>query len=334
VNVPFGAGGNVIEGATGEIGSTPIYSFGGRYLVSPQVALDLFLTNGFGGTQATEITAFTPDGDEPVLGARLVYIPGWGTEQPTSYFGPRRALTARDRALVSDGFLLSSAHLLEPGQFAFSARYGNADQYGAALRVSPSRDLEIMGTIERVDQTSPRPSGRTFPTDPGLPPADGVFWAANAKLRLLDAAAGSPVTLTGRAHFARDTVTRKGTVMLSLPVAYQISPRLALTAEPKFGAFGIEEEIFALGLGGNFELFEGVQLIGEATPTSDEELVWALGARYGLEGLIGRPAHIDVSASNAIGRQGYASLIGQEDVSISVGLGFTLEGRGLFESLF
>ena len=71
----------------------------------------------------------------------------------------------------------------------------------------------------------------------------------------------------------------------------------------------------------NYQLFDGLELIGEVTPTDGANgTVWAAGARYTSRN--GR-INIDLSATNSIGRHGYGTLIAQDSTRYALGVSVT-----------
>ena len=105
----------------------------------------------------------------------------------------------------------------------------------------------------------------------------------------------------------------------------KLNENLAVTVNPKIAAFG-NTEIYGLGLGANFEVFDGLELIGEVTPTDGGNgTVWAAGVRYNL-GNSG--FSVDASASNAIGRNGLGTLIAQDDIKFALGVTKTFDLSG------
>ena len=168
----------------------------------------------------------------------------------------------------------------------------------------------------------------------GTPGGKVDRWIVHGKIRLLDQNNGSPFSLSANVEAGREFNTRYGVGYASLPTSYKFSPRFAVTAEPK-AAFFAGERLYGLGLGANFELFRGLDLIGEVTPMAgDDAMTWAAGARFHLDSLGWVPASIDISASNTIGTRAAATMVAQDDVRYSIGLTVPLDGKSLLNSLF
>ncbi|WP_172294331.1 hypothetical protein [Pseudoruegeria sp. HB172150] len=310
VDMPFGSGGNTITD-TAAIDNVPVWTAGTRWAVTPKAALDLYLTNGVGITPATSILTHWPDGDEPLFGVRLTYTPG--AEYRPTYRGPIAPLTERQANLQKNGFTLLSADVIEPGSFLAGAWGGTDENYGGVLRFSPDRDGEIVAVIEQYadDGTA----------DPALVPSDGARYMLGLKLRFLDQNNGDPLSLSMTGLFGRQIdgdTPGVGAAYVDASASYKFNDTLTVTASPKLGAFG-DVEIYGLGLGVNYELFDGLELIAEATPVGGdgEDTTWAAGMRYTVPG---SSLSVDLNASNAIGRYGIGTLIAQDSTRYSLGI--------------
>ena len=131
----------------------------------------------------------------------------------------------------------------------------------------------------------------------------------------------SPLSLSARLLFGRQLdpgVPGVGVFYLEGLAGYQASDRLAVNGGVKLAAFG-NTEIAGLGIGANFELFEGMQLIAEAHAVGldADTATWAAGVRYDPAGL---PISVDLGASNAIGRHGIGTLVAQDETRYSLGV--------------
>lgn len=318
VDVPVGDGGNTISNTATYI-KKPVYTLGGRFNVTPKAALDLYVTNGVGMTPATSILTHWPDGDTVLAGIQLVYTPG--ASIPNSYRGPAAPVTRRQLALQQDGFTLASADTLEPGLFSVGGWYGSNDNYGLALAFSPDRDGEVNVIVEDYAFDGSVAGALTPTTEPR--------YMIGPKLRFMDQNNGDPFSLSARALFGRQIdsgVPLLGVFFAEGVASYKVNDRLALTANPKIGAFG-NTEILGLGLGVNYELAEGLEMIAEATAVGADATTatFAAGLRYNVPGA---GLSIDASASNAIGRYGIGTMIAQDSTkyAISVTKRFDLKG--------
>ncbi len=317
VNMPV-SGGNAVTSA-GAIDDTPVWTVGGRFNVTPKTALDIYATNGLGATPATSIMTLWPGGDQVLVGARLTVTPGRGPGYRPSYRGLRE-LGARERSLQQDGFTLTSPDTHEPGSLAATAWYGSDDNYGGGLILALEQDLQFEGYLENNADDGSVPAG--------LLPTTDLRYMLGGKLRFLDQNNGDPFTLSARVLGGRNATSGAvgpGALFVELPAGVKVNDRVALAATPKLAAFG-NTEIYGLGLGVNVEMTDGLELIGEVTPTDGGNgTVWAAGLRYGIPGT---GLSLDAHATNAVGRQGLGTLVAQDSVKYAIGITKTFDLRG------
>ncbi|MCG6902569.1 MAG: hypothetical protein LJE68_07795 [Rhodobacter sp.] len=310
INAPVFGGTNTVSN-TATLVSQPVWSVGGRYNVTPKAAIHAFLTNGVGTTPATSILTHWPDGDMVLAGLQIVYTPG--ARYSETYRGPVAPVTARQVSLQNPGFTIGSADVMEPGVFQVSGWYGTQENAGGSVSLSPGRDGQVDLIFEDyADDGSVAAK---------LVPTTKVRYMFGPKLRVLDQNNGDPFSLSGRLLYGRQIepgIAGVGVFYLEGMASYKVNDRLALTASPKIAAFG-NTEVLGLGLGVNYELFNGLELIAEATAVGADatDPVWAAGLRYNLAGT---GLSIDAHASNAIGRQGVGSMIAQDSTKFSISL--------------
>lgn len=329
INAPFGDGGNTIDRATGGVKNVPVWTVGTRFMASPAAALDIFATNGFGTTPATDIVTFYPEGDEVIVGVKLSYTPGLGQKYRKNFRGIRpEPLTARERHLQFNGITMNTADTLEAGTALVTGAYSSDGHYNAGVRVSPDHDLEFGYYVENLENDGSRGPTRV------LGRLDEIRWGIRGKIRILDQNNGSPFSMALNAEAGREFTSRFGAAYVSLPMSYKVSPRVTLMAEPKAAAWS-GEKLLGMSFGANAELFDNFEVMAEATALSDGDTpTWAVGARYHLEG-IGLPAgSLDLSVTNAAGNNGVATMLAQDEMRVTLGLNIALDGRGIIGSLF
>lgn len=316
VNIPVGPGGNSIS-ATRAIFNTPVWTVGGRYNVTPKVALDLYATNGLGASPGTAVLSFPPEGDTVLAGVRLTYTPGNGPGYRPSYRARRDAPeTARMRTLQRDGFTLDSAETLTPGSLYGHAQYGVDGGYHLAGIFSPDQDFQIEGMLDKFSNDGSVGAGQ-------VANIDELRYMAGVKLRWMDQNAGDPVSLSTRALFGRDLASAGavGTLYLSAPISYDFNDRTAVTVNPRVAVFG-NTETYGLGVGINHEILPGLQAIAEATVVGDGATpVWAVGGRYKIPD---SGFGIDLHATNAVGGSALGTLVAQDDVRVVLGVSLRL----------
>ncbi len=129
---------------------------------------------------------------------------------------------------------------------------------------------------------------------------------------------GDPFSLAGRVSAGRSIPgPGPGALYADLTGTFVFGSGTAVS--PKLGAVGAEDEsvFYGLGLGVNHAIFDRVQLIGEVTPMLEATgTVWAAGARYAAQD---SRFSIDLSATNAIGRNGAGTMLAQEEVKFMLG---------------
>ncbi|MEM6695249.1 MAG: hypothetical protein AAF626_11355 [Pseudomonadota bacterium] len=309
LEVPFGSGGNTIA-TSGAYENTLVWTAGGRYNVTPKVAVDLFLTNGLGLSPATSVLTHMPDGDTVLAGAKLTYTPG--ASFPDTYRGRPNPLTLRQMRLGQDGLTLGVANTVSPGDIRIGAWYGTDSHLGAQVVWAIDRDFQIEATFEDYANGT---------LDPALRPTDELRYMVGPKLRFLDQAQGDPVSLAARLLFGRQFDSDPpfiGVFYAEGLASYEFSPKLAVNGAVKLAAFG-NTEVLGVGIGANYEVIDGLSLIGEAhlVGADASDATWAFGARYSPPG---STASVDLTATNAIGRQGIGTILAQDEVVVTLGI--------------
>lgn len=315
INVPIGPGNNAVSSNL-VLEKQPVWSGGGRLLVSPAVALDLYATNAFGQSPATRVLSFIPGGGRFAVGLNASYNPDFFGNYASSFHPRNTPLTTRDYQLMVDGITLTSANTLEKGMILASLGIGAGSDFRLAYGLSDDAQLSLIGQSL---------------SDNGVVPNYGpsLKLGAEGKFRFFDQSKGDLISLALQAAFGQSTTENRidgvSGAAASLSLGYQLNPRLAFTFNPKFGAFG-GARLFGTGFGVNADLYKGIQFIGEVTPRLtgvDKKPVWSVGLRYQNDptGL-----GIDVYGSNAIGRNLVGGLIA-EDRNTNVGFNVHWLGR-------
>ena len=317
VDVPV-SGGNTIS-STGQFVSVPLWVAGGRYNLTPRLALDGFVTNGVGMTPATSMWTHWPGGNDPLVGIQATWTPRPG--DTSSYRGPIAPVSARQASLQNSGLTMIGADTYEPGSVTVGGYWGTGDAYGATLSFAPDRDLQLDFVLENYSNDGSVPGN--------LRPTDKPRYMFGPKIRLLDQNNGDAFSLSGRLLFGRQiekNAAGLGVFHLEAAAGYQVNEKLSVTVSPKIAAFG-GTEVAGLGVGANFELFEGFDLIAEATAVGLDatDPTWAAGVRYGI-GDSGFA--VDASASNAIGRNGIGTLVAQDEIKFSLNVTKTFNLSG------
>ncbi len=313
VHVPL-TGGNSIRESNASVFKSVIWSGGLRYLVNPAASLDIYATNAFGSTPATQVLSFIPGGDQVAIAAVLNFTPDLGQNYAEDYRNnPRVKLTARDRQLLLDGLTLPTADTLLPR--TLRVRGGAGAGIGGSIATGLTQDVQLEFIADKFDD----PSNYNFDISPAK-------LGAAVKVRFLDQVQGDPFSLSVRGTFEQSIKVRNGVSEGGIIFQYRPIPRLALIFEPKGGVFG-DDKRFGTGLGFNLEVWKGVQVIGEYTPIlagQNKTGVWGVGLRY-LNDKTG--LGVDVYGSNAAGLNSFGTLVGRPDPSIGFNIHWLFGGR-------
>jgi uncharacterized protein YjbI with pentapeptide repeats len=303
IHVPLGPGGNSLRAGDASIFKSVVWSGGLRFLVNPAVGLDIYATNAFGTTPATQILTFMPGGDQVAIAAVLNFTPEIAQNYAPDFRNKARVtLTPRDQQLLLDGFTIPTADTLLPR--TIRVRAGTGAGTGGNIATGLTNDVQIEFLAESYDG----------PIRNGIDP-EPVKLGGAAKIRFLDQVQGDPFSLSARVTFAQTLTQPNGFSEGGIIFQYRPIPQLALIFEPKAGIFGSDER-FGTGLGFNLQLWKGLQLIGEYTPVLVGEGkigVWSAGLRY-LDPKLG--LGFDVYGSNAAGLNSIGTLIGRPDPSV------------------
>lgn len=306
--------------SNGEWVTQPVWSAGGRYNVTPRIAFEGYVTNGFGISPGTSTWAFWPDGDHLMVGGRLIYTPG--DKHDESYRTLSLPATQAQLNAQQDGFTLASAATLDPGLMRTDLWYGSDNNAGASINFSPDRDIELQFIFEQFSDNTT--------ADASLVPTTNVRYMLGPKLRLMDQNNGNPFSLAGRMLYGRQISSssqKVGVFFTDLTANYKTRNGFSFTASPKVAAWG-SKELVGLGLGVGYTFGNGLELMAEATPIArdGDETTWAAGARYHF----GRSGFsVDAQVTNAIGRHGIGSMIAQDDPRVAVTLSKTFDMSGL-----
>ena len=205
-----------------------------------------------------------------------------------------------------DGLTLSSSSTLAPDDIRLTTGMTSGGNTKLNLMYGLANDLQLEIPIEQFGNYDRLPDSETF--------GNAIKFGAGAKLRFLNQAQGDPFSLSVKVKGVRDSKRpRVGTLFAEVPIVYQNNDKTALFLNPKI-AFYRKEERLGLGLGINQVLSDKLQLIGELTPVSGQELIWSTGLRYFEPGA---DLGIDIYASNTSGQNSIGGLVA--DTSTNIG---------------
>lgn len=328
ITVPLGPGHNAINPANGQLYITPVWSGGFRFLVNPAVGVDLYATNAFGTTPTLRTLVFPPDGASVSFGAGLTYTPEFGQNfLPSFRDRPRVPLTERDRQLLLNGFTIVTADTLLPEMIRIHGNFGGVGN-GGSVAIGLAYDTQLEIYLENPeDGVSLRP-GVNYNRD--------LNFGVGAKVRFLDQSQGDPLSVgvygayNPIAFSSQETLNQgfplTAHAVLQIPMNYRPIPSLALFFNPKAALMSGREVPVGLGFGANFEIFEGLQLIAEATPiVTGQRSVFSGGLRYTIPKT---NFSIDVYGSNAAAQSmPVGGLIAQDGKSVGISINWLFGGR-------
>ncbi len=167
-------GNNSISRESGKPDTAIVYNAGLRYLVNPRLALDVYASNTFGSLAPLSLTG---DRDLMAFGTNLKFMPDLFTANRK--YSDRFNSSERVRSpLTTDGLAFFDGGTINSGQLVFNLQ-GGSQGILTALRYGFLTDFEAGIYLDYV-------SGDTDESEQGL----------SAKIRLLNQAEGSPITLS------------------------------------------------------------------------------------------------------------------------------------------
>jgi hypothetical protein len=174
VFVPF-TGNNSVSRDSGKPDEAIAYNSGIRYLINPRLALDVYASNTFGSYGPLNLTA---DRDLMAFGTNLRFMPDLvgGNQKYSDRFNQKYRDTVTP--LTTDGLAFFDGGVVSPQDFILNFQVGSQGIL-TALRYGFVKDLEAAIYLDYV-------FGNVDESEQGY----------SAKIRLLNQAEGSPITLS------------------------------------------------------------------------------------------------------------------------------------------
>lgn len=343
------AGNNSISRESGKPDTAVGFNAGLRYLVNPQLAVDVFASNTQGNKGPLALTA---DRDLVSFGAGVVFMP--------NFFGAnRRGREVRESPLTTDGLGFLDGGTLNSGQFQLNLQAG-IPGISTAIRYGFVEDFE--GGIY-LDYTF----GSVDESEQGL----------SAKIRFLNQAQGAPLTASLAVTISqtnqkfinfyennRDEFNERGLennvpfllnqddlnngqlniFTVSVPLNYQFDNGAAVWLTPTLGYVQrMGTEIAGFNAGGAFPIARDFSLIGEVganfvSPgnafigdSRENAIPWTFALRWDPSALFGierdegryRP-YVDVFLTNRVGSSPWHQLRVRDQDRLAIGVGVSI----------
>ena len=281
-----------------------IYTLGGQFSLTPQTAINFYVTNLFGPFGSAENMGFYPDKDQPVFGVTLKYTPsGKGVgRQAIRYYDPVFNTEAKKSAK------LSGDTFLKADQMSVTTFAGSNGANGLSLAFSPDPDVLVDFSLENYNLGSTSKFRSSTVED--LRYSIGVRWQS------LSEEYGHPFTLAFGVSAGRDLKNPSIGVLFTDVALSKRLGELDLKMSALYGIFANEKPM-GVGLGVSHEILPSFNIGGEIIFTSKREEVWQLNAEYTFEN---SPLSLGVFATNAIGRTGVGQLYSTSEPAIGAAL--------------
>ncbi|MEB3311178.1 MAG: hypothetical protein VKJ02_13190 [Snowella sp.] len=264
--VPFGSGNNAVSPSR-EFFQKVLWSAGGTYAFNKAIAIELHVTNSFGGTPTTGILTLPTASNEILLGGSFIIVPSAKEKREDII------LSDRNQKLLFDWFTLTTPYILPMDDFGFRVAGDSEGSIGGRFFYSFLQDYQFEVAIASIGG---------FDTSTVIETRLGTDtqWRAGGKLVLLNQLDGDPFSITGRLTFGREWGNKQGYMMVEFPMMYEINPQWAVLFSPKAAISGGNTPV-GIGLGANYQLNSFTQLIAEVTPlVTGERTVWSAGVRF------------------------------------------------------
>jgi hypothetical protein len=348
-------GGNTVDRDSGKAEKTIAFNAGLRYLVNPQVGIDVFATNTLGRLGALALTA---DNELLGVGAGVVFM-------PDAIAANRRQSEGRDTPEVNtpntvDGLGFFDGGTLNSGQALINLQGGSQGFLGA-FRYGLVKDFEASIYLDSIaDEIDESEQGF------GL------------KARILNQAEGAPVTasiagtigLTNQSfsNFRRndrneldrlgleeetpfyypgadtDLENKLYIITISTPIQYQIDPATAVWFTPILGYVQREGiEIAGFNVGGSMTIAQNLSVLGEIGynfagvgnafigDKLADAIPWNLGLRWDLANLFGIDSQnspnspkLELYITNRVGSSTWHQLRVRDQDKTAVGVGLSV----------
>jgi hypothetical protein len=284
--------------------NSSIYTLGGQFSLTPQSAVNFYVTNLFGPFGSAENISFYPNKSQPVFGVSLKYTPsGKGINgQAIRYYEPAFNPKAINNTQIS------ANTFLESDQMSITTFAGSNGANGMALAFSPDPDVLVDFSLENYNLGSTSKFRST--TDEELRYSIGGRWQS------LSEEYGHPFTLALGATAGRDVKKPSVGILFADAAFSKKLGKIDLKVSALYGIWAAEKPM-GIGLGVSHKILPNFNIDGEIVLTSQQEEIWQFNAKYNFEN---SPFSLGVFATNAIGRTGVGQLYSTSEPAMGLSL--------------
>ena len=287
-----------------------IYTLGAQYAMTPQAALNLYVTNAFSQSPVGDDLLFYPDKNEPVLGAVLNYVPsGMGVgEKAATYWIATRPKYASSRFV--DGFTINSPHTLASDRIRTRCTTRSDSNWSCSAYYAPDPDFQFEFSVEDYALRE----GSNFRSAA----IEGTRYLIGGRWQAMDEAYGQPFSLGFGLSGGRDVSDPQLGVLFADANLSKSFSWGELGFNGRAAAYGAET-VKGFGFSTRYDLSNSLQVFGEVTGVYRDDVVWAGGLRWQPRAL---PISFDIFTSNAAGLSGVGSLLSNDQPALGLSIHF------------
>lgn len=304
--LPLGPGNNSFDSSL-SFQRVPIWTTGLRYALNPRIALEGYLSNGFGATAGTALLAL-PSDNHWLYGGRLVITPNRPDGPPI----PRSAQQER-RSL--GGFSVSTADLLTSGERRLRGTLSSDGRWWSRADIGLSQLFTLDLAVGQINTSAQSNSPLTGIY---LQPGSSMVRGGGSAL-LLSQARGDALSSALRLSFGRVLgENRAGYLFAESMNTYQLSPNLSFNLNPKL-AWTSSTTPWAIGASLNWQITPWLSVIPEANiGGSGSQSNWTLG----LRGCPSDQICIELYGSTSLSLMDMGQLLATDTPAAGIGLNY------------
>ena len=289
-------------------GMNYLYTLGGQFALTPQSALNVYVTNAFSPTPTGDDFLFFPHKDKPVFGARLTYTPsGKGVGESAATFRPAVRVNEKSTRFA-DGFTINSPDTLASDRIHTRLSYGSADQSALSVYYTTDPDFQIEFSVENYALGS----GTNFRTAAN----EDLRFFIGGRWQAMDEAYGQPFNLGFGISAGRDFKEPSIGSLFAYATASKSFGWGEAAVNTRSAIYG-SETLAGVGMSLTRNFGKSFSVIGEYTAVMNDQPVWAFGLRHSAKSL---PFLIDLYSTNAAGMNGLGSLLSRDKPLVGISI--------------